>query len=80
MPSQNIPVLVITGPVGVGKTTVATALSELLCQADLAHAVIDLDWLRWCYLSPAEIPSSLRWGYETWPLSGHTTRLPGQRA
>jgi adenylylsulfate kinase len=62
MPSQKIPVLIITGPVGVGKTTVAAALSELLGQADLAHAVIDLDWLRWCYPSPAHDPFHLELG------------------
>ncbi len=61
-PSQKIPVLVITGPVGVGKTTVAAALSELLAQARLAHAVIDLDWLRWCYPSPAHDPFQLELG------------------
>ena len=64
MPSQKLPVLVITGPVGVGKTTVAAALSELLGQADLAHAVIDLDWLRWCYPSPANDPFHLELGIQ----------------
>jgi adenylylsulfate kinase len=48
MPSQKFPVLVITGQVGVGKTTVAASLSELLSQSALPHALIDLDWLRWC--------------------------------
>jgi adenylylsulfate kinase len=64
MPSQNIPVLVITGPVGVGKTTVATSLSELLGQANLAHALIDLDWLRWCYPSPPDDPFQLELGIQ----------------
>jgi chloramphenicol 3-O-phosphotransferase len=51
-----IPVLVITGPVGVGKTSVAAAMSELLANATLAHALIDLDWLRWCSPSPSDDP------------------------
>jgi len=64
MPSQKLPVLVITGPVGVGKTTVAASLSELLSQAALPHALIDLDWLRWCYLSPADDPFQLELGIQ----------------
>ena len=56
--------LVITGPVGVGKTTVAAALSELLGQAGLPHALIDLDWLRWCYPSPAEDPFQFALGIQ----------------
>jgi adenylylsulfate kinase len=62
MPIQKIPTLVITGPVGVGKTTVAAALSELLGQAGLPHALIDLDWLRWCYPSPADDPFQVELG------------------
>jgi len=61
---HKLPVLVITGPVGVGKTSVATALSELLVQAEMAHAVIDLDWLRCCYPSPADDPFQLRLGVQ----------------
>ncbi len=45
----SVPVLIITGPVGVGKTTVASMVSELLEQAELAHACIDIDALRWHY-------------------------------
>jgi adenylylsulfate kinase len=52
----TIPVLVITGPVGVGKTTVAGAISEILSEKDVAHAVVDLDWLRWCYPTPSHDP------------------------
>lgn len=57
-----IPVLVITGPVGVGKTSVAVAMSELLTSATLAHAFIDLDWLRWCSPSPADDPFYIELG------------------
>jgi adenylylsulfate kinase len=51
-----IPVLVLTGPVGVGKTAVAAELSDLLQQQGTAHAVIDMDWLRWCHPCPTEDP------------------------
>jgi adenylylsulfate kinase len=44
--------LVLTGPVGVGKTTVAQAISDLLSEHGLAHAVVDQDWLRACLPAP----------------------------
>ncbi len=50
-----VQVLVITGPVGVGKTSVARAISDLLGNAAVAHTMIDMDMLRWCYPSnPAD--------------------------
>jgi adenylylsulfate kinase len=49
----SVPVMLITGPVGVGKTTVATQVSELLESVELAHAFVDIDSLRWSYPSPA---------------------------
>jgi adenylylsulfate kinase len=50
----NVPVLLITGPPGVGKTAVAAEVSELLDQAGAAHAFVDIDSLRWCYPRPAQ--------------------------
>ncbi len=47
-----VPVMLITGPVGVGKTTVASEVSELLAQARVPHAFVDMDSLRWSYPSP----------------------------
>ena len=49
---MSIPVLVITGPVGVGKTTTAFEASSILDAAGVAHALVDLDALRWCYPAP----------------------------
>ena len=54
--SANVPVLVVTGPVGVGKTTVAAAVSDLLDRAAVAHAMVDADHLRWCYPTPPDDP------------------------
>lgn len=48
----SVPVLIITGPPGVGKTTVAAEVSELLDSAGVAHAFVDIDSLRWCYPRP----------------------------
>jgi energy-coupling factor transporter ATP-binding protein EcfA2 len=59
---ELVPVLVITGPVGVGKTTVAGAMSELLDQAGVAHALVDVDYLRWCHPSPPDDPFHIALG------------------
>jgi predicted kinase len=48
----TIPVLVVTGPVGVGKSAVAVELSNRLRDLQVPHAVVDMDWLRACYPSP----------------------------
>lgn len=45
-------VLLITGTVGVGKTTVAEAAGQLLAQRGVPHAVIDLDQIRLLWPSP----------------------------
>ncbi|HTE17391.1 MAG TPA: hypothetical protein VK689_03290 [Armatimonadota bacterium] len=58
----TVPVLVITGSVGVGKTTVAMAASALLDDAGIPHALIDLDWLRWCHPSPENDPFQVALG------------------
>ncbi len=47
-----VPVLLITGPVGVGKTSVLGEVTELLEAAGIAFAAVDLDGLSWCYPSP----------------------------
>lgn len=49
-----IPVLVITGPVGVGKSTVSQAASDVLSDFGLAHGVVELDCLRHCHPSPPD--------------------------
>ena len=56
MPSDARPVplgLLITGTVGVGKTTVAEAVGELLTEAEIPHAVMDLDWLCQSWPTPS---------------------------
>ena len=52
----TVPVLVITGPIGVGKTSVAGEVSEQLDEAKIAHGFIDIDSLRWCYPRPLHDP------------------------
>jgi predicted kinase len=60
--SVPVPVIVVTGPVGVGKTTVAVAISELLDGVGMAHAMVDVDQLRWCYPAPADDPFHMMLG------------------
>lgn len=51
-----IPALLITGPIGAGKTAVASEVSELLSGANVAHAMVDVDSLRECHPSPPHDP------------------------
>lgn len=45
--------LLISGTVGAGKTSVAEMVGDLLTEAGVPNAVIDLDWLRRSWPSPA---------------------------
>ncbi|MEV5888959.1 adenylyl-sulfate kinase [Nonomuraea fuscirosea] len=48
--------LLITGTVGAGKTTVADFAGDLLIEAGVPNAVIDLDWLRRAWPAPPRDP------------------------
>ena len=49
---ERIPVMIITGPVGVGKTTIAGDISALLADAGIPHACVDVDALRDAWPAP----------------------------
>lgn len=49
---EPVRVIVITGPVGAGKTATAEQVSEQLGAAGLRHACLDMDRLRWVYPEP----------------------------
>lgn len=51
---RPVPVLVITGPVGVGKTSVAEAVAELLTETRVPHALVDIDRISLCYPTPPD--------------------------
>ena len=53
---RPVPVLVITGPVGVGKSTIAAEAAWLLRQADIPYALVDLDRIEQCWPVPADDP------------------------
>ena len=46
---MSVPMLVISGAMGSGKTTVLSELSDLLEEAGVAHAAVDLDTLSLMY-------------------------------
>lgn len=48
--------IVITGPVGAGKTTTAMALAEMLEHQDISCAMVDMDQLRWFHPTPPGDP------------------------
>ncbi|MGP3933783.1 hypothetical protein [Nonomuraea sp. KM88] len=48
--------LLITGTVGVGKTSVADAAGDVLSDAGVPNAVIDVDWLRRAWPAPPGDP------------------------
>lgn len=51
---MGVPTVIVTGPVGVGKTTVAEEMGYLLLAAKVAHATVDFDQLTACYPRPAD--------------------------
>ncbi len=61
---RGIQGIIVTGPVGAGKTTVSLALSELLEAQGISHALIDMDWLRWLYPSKSHDPFRSELGYK----------------
>ncbi len=64
MEKQKISVIIISGPVGVGKTTVSDAISEILSERSIPHAVIDLDNLRYVFPRPLNDPFHSKLGYK----------------
>jgi hypothetical protein len=52
-PSISCSALQLSGTVGAGKTSVAEMVGDLLTEAGGPNAVIDLDWLRRSWPSPA---------------------------
>jgi adenylylsulfate kinase len=49
---MSVRAVLLVGPVGSGKTAIATELGELLGARGLPVAVIDLDWLGWFHAAP----------------------------
>jgi adenylylsulfate kinase len=56
MASTPVPVLVITGAVGAGKSTVGSAAAALLHDAGMPHALVDLEQIERCWPVPDDDP------------------------
>jgi hypothetical protein len=54
--ARPVPVLLITGVVGVGKTTVTAEASRLLSEVGIPHAVVDLAVIGSCWPAPPDDP------------------------
>jgi len=57
--SLRVPTIIVTGPVGVGKTTVAAEMGYLLVAKKQPVATVDFDQLTACYPRPTDDD---RWG------------------
>ena len=60
--SPTIMTLVITGPVGVGKTSVSISIASILSHRGVPHALVDMDWLRECSPAPEGDPFQMALG------------------
>lgn len=47
-----VPVLVVTGTIGVGKTAIAMTMSEILHDRGVRHGLLEVDWLGEVYPAP----------------------------
>lgn len=43
--ASGVPVIIVSGTIGVGKSAVASEMSEILCDRQVPHAYVDLDSL-----------------------------------
>ena len=63
MGDAPVPVLVVTGPIGAGKTTITQAIGEALAGARMPHTLVDMDWLRDSFPAPPGDRFNTRLGY-----------------
>ena len=68
--SGKVPLLVISGSMGAGKSTVLSEASDLLAGPGKAHAAIDLDWLAVMHPQQGEYGSRLMFANlaAVWPI------------
>lgn len=77
MAQVTVPTLIVTGPVGVGKTRVAYEIASLLEVAGLPHACIDMDTLRSCYPRPGDDRFNIALGLRNLAAVWENCRLAG---
>ena len=57
-PAYTTPIVLISGPVGVGKSTVGCEVAEILERQETSHTFVDFDQIRYTFPRPADDP----WG------------------
>jgi hypothetical protein len=68
-----IPVLVVTGPIGVGKTTVLLEIDELLIAAGARHVTVELEDVARCW-TVRQLLRESAWRITWWrPMTGLST-------
>jgi hypothetical protein len=72
-----VPVLVITGPVGVGKTRVMEEVSDRLGAAGVPHAFVDMDAMRSAYPAPPGDRFNTRLGFRNLAAAWENYRAVG---
>lgn len=69
--------IIITGPVGSGKSSTAKALAELLEHNDVSCALIDMDAIHWFHPTPADDPFGSEVGFRHLKVMANTYRELG---
>jgi hypothetical protein len=75
----GVPILFVTGSCGVGKTTIAAEINDVLAEAKIPNAAVDLDALTWQWPSDSPFNCNLKFAnlQAVWPnyLAHGATRL-----
>lgn len=69
--------VVVTGPIGVGKTTTVQAIGDLLAARGIAHTLVDMDWLRSSWPVPPGDRFNVELGYRNLVAVARTGRAAG---
>ena len=79
MQADSIPVVILTGTVGVGKTSVAFEMSEILAARAVPHALVDLDALSHVFPRPPDDPYGQRVALENLAAVWRNNQQAGAR-
>lgn len=74
-----VPTLLITGPIGAGKTSVAAAVAERLRSEGVPYAMVDLDAIVECYPAPPDDPFNFRLAMANLASLWHNFQAAGAR-
>jgi adenylylsulfate kinase len=77
MGEATMPVLVVTGPIGAGKTTITLAIGDALAAAGIPHALVDQDWLRASWPPPSGDRFNTRLGFRNLADVARNARAAG---